>query len=573
MCRNTITLDTMDTFSLSETISSSPSAATPSAGSSAQPTYTTAGTIYKPSSSQPLQKPTRRGRFAKWSAGSIPSDLAFLPKSALVGLSLKAPAGRQVSALQQYTPLQQNYDRAVSPFGEQDHFLAQLSMETPRIRSGNAPKSLPAPMSEDAVQEKLGTDDEEPCSGSGSDADDEDDNDVKAALLMNMPVKSLQNLASYPNPNQKHAQKALQRGTRPRPTALGSSSRGSTTSTSPPALSPLNPPTGTSDATSYSSNLNQLGKHDLFVLRRAQRDAASKIEDTLGTKKGNPVPLVLTSTRASSTGSEVINSSNNLTTANGALLPLTAGPPGQRQYRPLTFEPTFKALAGISPPPASSPEEDEPQINVSQTLLQAGIEDLSITSDSFGTGVTGKAQSPSYPTAGAHDFDVLFQQFKLPPMIPYEDYRRLNGSMERLKVWDPYQSLSTARGWRDPSPEVRALYKTGTDRLTDEALADRNRKTEQWWYSGVNKVYNNTADTSLNWPKPPVPCGVGVIGDKRPQAPLSPSERVTVGEAIEIPVSEHSRSLLKMAMHALCETQRANNVAAESADTQTSCST
>jgi hypothetical protein len=49
-----------------------------------------------------------------------------------------------------------------------------------------------------------------------NDSSSDDENDIVNSALMNMTVKSLQNLASYPNPNQKNAQKALLRGTRPK---------------------------------------------------------------------------------------------------------------------------------------------------------------------------------------------------------------------------------------------------------------------------------------------------------------------------------------------------------------------
>jgi hypothetical protein len=93
-----------------------------------QTTYTTAGTIYNPSSSQRLQPPARRGRLLK--ATSEFDNLKFvnppLPRhqpDALHRLYMseslaqtQPPPDQQIS----YEPLQQNYDRAVSPVNGQD---------------------------------------------------------------------------------------------------------------------------------------------------------------------------------------------------------------------------------------------------------------------------------------------------------------------------------------------------------------------------------------------------------------------------------------------------------------------
>ena len=175
----------------------------PPRSASTQPTYTTAGTIYNPSSSQPLQPPTRRGRSAKWSTGQN-SDLCLFPKTLLAGFTMQATNGSLLATtLQQYTPLQQNYDRAVSPLSELDHAAHFEAIQTPRMRSGN----IPAPLSflfpdkddeRDVAKAKLAVD--EYANFSNDEDADEDDDDQGMEALMNMTVKSLNNLASYPQP-------------------------------------------------------------------------------------------------------------------------------------------------------------------------------------------------------------------------------------------------------------------------------------------------------------------------------------------------------------------------------------
>ncbi|KAG8415505.1 hypothetical protein J3458_009345 [Metarhizium acridum] len=519
----------MDAAPLSDTESTFSPAVVDSAvaSSSPQPTYTTAGTIYKPSSSQPLQPPTRRGRLPKWSDGGIHSKLALFPKSSLPGMSMKALGGRPNSALQQYTPLQQNNHRAVSPFSEPDHLVAKMPIETPRIRLGNTPKTLSAPtMSENCSQEKAAaTEDGEHCSLDGSD-DDSEDSDAKITLLMNMPVKSLYNLASYQNPSQKYAQRALQRGTKSRPLTLGSSSMGIQMRSEAPQTWAIK------------------DRQDIFGFRRVELDAASRVDDIWDARIGTPTPAFPNPPRINFTVSEVPNSVGNSSPANGTLLPLTAGPPGQRQYRPVAVESTFRpfASAGPSSLPTSNPADEDTLQIANRVLLEAGIEDVSL--DSLGSLFAENLNSTpsSYPTWDGGAGDTEPQGPILPTGPVYEDemqdqFRDITGPMERMKVWDPNERLIQTRSWRDPSPEVRALYKPGTDRLTEEALAARNNKVEKWWFSGVDNIHNRTRPKNrperipLPQSLPRADQDFGVIGDRRLRTPMRLSEKASVEDA------------------------------------------
>ncbi|OAQ68544.1 hypothetical protein VFPPC_04772 [Pochonia chlamydosporia 170] len=542
----------MDTPTTSDAASTASSAANSSVVASDQPTYTTAGTIYKPSSSQPLQPPTRRGRLPKWSACGIPSDLALFPKTVLAGLSLKGPISRPLSALRQYTPLQQNYDRAVSPFGEQDHLAAKMPIDTPQIRSGNTPKALSASLGEQDSQDKVATLYQDHHSVDESSDNDMDDWDKDC--FRRIPTQSWNNLASYPNPSQKRAQMRLKIGKGLRPPALDSAAMGTTAPTSPPAAALYNSPMVSSDAGGYSSNTDNYGKQDIFNLRRAQLDAAFKIEDPWVERNGTPAPALPNPVKLNSTGGESSKSSDKLVSASGVPLPLTAGPPGQRQYRPLAVEPTFKSLAnaGRSSPVMSNPEDEAALMIASQTLFQAGIEDVSI--DSLGSLLSVATLTSSSQAIPREDLGL--QPRMKPPTIPTAEQellynsRAMKGSIERNKRWDHNEKLIQSKSWRDSSPDVRALYKPGTDRLTDEALAARNKRTEELWHSGSRSILNHAEDATLRRRQPQQDRNIGVIGDKRPRAvPVKVSEKVSVEEAQRIDVSEHARSLLEMAIH------------------------
>ncbi|KAK4125055.1 hypothetical protein N657DRAFT_351041 [Parathielavia appendiculata] len=157
------------------------------------PKYTTAGTIYNPKAASSLQPPTRRPRARRYPQPiQAPSGGPFMPfpDALLSALPLEdqAPPSPPTTAsvLQQYAPLQQNYDRAVSPTTEGDiALLAEYEMSMPSIRSGN----LPSPTGYE---------------GNSSTSAEE-------TLTSRITVKGLTNLASYPNPMQKAAQNTLAR--------------------------------------------------------------------------------------------------------------------------------------------------------------------------------------------------------------------------------------------------------------------------------------------------------------------------------------------------------------------------
>lgn len=155
--------------------------------------YTTVGSIYNPSAA-PLQPPTRRGRPVKWP----PHNELTTTKSSLSGLSLahqaRSPSNTATTPnLLHYSPLQQNSERAVSPITGASDSLARMSF------TGSQSAQDPAD-----------------SHGNKELEDGEDDSGEAAEKLKGMSVKTLTNLASYPNPMQKQAQKFLSRA---RPTA------------------------------------------------------------------------------------------------------------------------------------------------------------------------------------------------------------------------------------------------------------------------------------------------------------------------------------------------------------------
>ncbi|CAP68160.1 uncharacterized protein PODANS_1_20250 [Podospora anserina S mat+] len=236
-----------------------------------QPTYTTVGSIYNPSAAAPIQAPTRRPRTRRFpqppeSPLGDPFDFTD-PLRAL--LKEKSPPSPPTTAavLKQYTPLQQNYDRALSPINEQEYLAMTMP---PQFRSENLPPPPPPPPPSPPP----------PPPTAPSVLDDEDGVASKDTLISSkMTVKSLTNLASYPNPMQKAAQKALARA-RPANILLSRSE----------IPSPL------------SSTTSDIG---------------------FGRDRSTVNPAGLPSTASS-----------------GPPRPLTAGPPGVRQFKRNGFDPT-----------------------------------------------------------------------------------------------------------------------------------------------------------------------------------------------------------------------------------------
>ncbi|POS78316.1 hypothetical protein DHEL01_v203277 [Diaporthe helianthi] len=292
-------------------MSTSSTTTVPPKGQSAQKTvYTTAGTVYNPTA-PPLQPPSRRGRASRWAPPS-PAELALLNKSVLASFPYKPYRSppTTASSLKHYTPLQQNSDRAAEPLMSTSASGRTLSESSSTLSLNSAPSQ--------GNTNILNT------NGRFLDdmrlTDDEKDEE-ELSRMSNLPVRTITNLASYPNPSQKLAQKALDRARETFKTAA------ETDRSSTPGLS-------------------QQGAH-----RRegpgARSTSASLDRDVPATSGWIMKYDHLSNTARSSV----------LSSGPGAPQPLTAGPPGQRQYKPSTLEATFRALQSDTQKPSSSTDE------------------------------------------------------------------------------------------------------------------------------------------------------------------------------------------------------------------------
>ncbi|KAL7938238.1 hypothetical protein V8C35DRAFT_291348, partial [Trichoderma chlorosporum] len=262
--------------------------------------------------------------------------------------SIKVPAAAAAAAIQQYSPLQQNYDRAVSP-------VVSLNQESAMSSQGLGPRNESFRARVDSPPHSLFDKGKGKTAATDNGYSSDDEADTVNSALKNMTVKSLQNLASYPNPNQKNAQKVLLRGTRPKASSSlgGGPSRLSTPCTYRNA-SPVEARISSSEEASigyasfpsdpsatYQSAQNRRVRSRLMA---SEAGASGTYHSALESQLSTP------STNSDNTDNNNL-ASMHLASGPGAPKPLTAGPPGQRQYRPSTFESTFKALTTRSAAP------------------------------------------------------------------------------------------------------------------------------------------------------------------------------------------------------------------------------
>ncbi|KAK7209679.1 hypothetical protein V2G26_016857 [Clonostachys chloroleuca] len=495
---------------------------------SKQPTYTTAGTIYNPNTSQPLQPPTRRGRSFKWAQNSA-TDL--FPKSVLNSLPLKTP-GCQVPMFQQYSPLQQNYDRAVSPLVEENSPLAKMpyQRQPPQVSNYNG------------TAQKRSEEDEENLGDENKKEDSDSDSEFGMDPLMGMTVKSLHNLASYPNPNQKRAQKALLRGIK-QPTG-GASDRVHSVVPSN-AVRPIGSPAK-----------KKISQRDLLGV--AQLDYRVQPTTLVDTEQ-EPVTLSEDEVSSGSLGTSSLTSREGYWTGaptfsarvlgTGAPRPLTAGPPGQRQYRPSTFESTWKALqtkSHLQKPDFGNSDVFGPTIMDSSSVENEGGASLSDVFTPLGDTRT-RSTSP-YAQHGTDnsnsDSRVLDNKS---PRTSSED--SVKDSMERecqQSEGSTAPSIFAVSTWRDNSPEIRMKFIPGTDRLTDEAIKSRNDDNDRYWYAGSDFLGKTASEAVIDLKVKKLECNLGAIGGGRPLRAQNHYSPIEIQEAIRIPPEEHSKPIMNM---------------------------
>ncbi|KAK1981418.1 hypothetical protein LZ30DRAFT_782056 [Colletotrichum cereale] len=508
-------------------------------------TYTTAGTIYNPSNSQPLQPPVRRGRTLKWPpVGAAASELSLFPKSVLAGLPLKSqnlaptPTSPLPHQIPKYSPLQQNYDRAISPVTDNsreslnDSDISSLppSRNPSYTMNSNQVSPVDGVMPTSTVDKRA----------DAESSDDEDDESTGENPLKNFTVKGLQNLASYPNPNQKRAQKTLLRA---RPGATPAPSTGNISRTATPSYGPqfFDTPDVVKDG-SDSPSLFHSAKIDPSAVLKLQVDQRP-IRDldpswrVNGTTPAPPPGLFPAHNVQRSIPHSTYKST--LATGPGAPRPLTAGPPGQRQYRTSTFDSVMKVLNG-------GPKNDmsyDGSVNDDVHHLANAVHH----STSLDALRLAGSETPDHLKSGLHsllcnstpDTDQLYQgpvdYGKLSEVDMKKILQYISLGTNADTIADDYKSryrqpeadipVTSGESWVADYPKTdRSRLAKGTWTIAEDELRRRAERINQLFYAGTSQLGKSLESVIKDAEFINFKRQVGVIGDRRPKAKLEKVE-------------------------------------------------
>ncbi|TLS22219.1 uncharacterized protein PpBr36_09811 [Pyricularia pennisetigena] len=472
-----------------------------------RPTYTTAGTLYNPGTAASIQAPIRRRRNNRWQPSHV-SELAGLPKSILANLPLNMNRTRSpattASSLKHYAPLQQNYDRAMTPPAKEDVYFESGDMDTATLSVHSS-----IPHDHDRLSQArlfaIHTADTSRAVSQSSNKEESEDSDCMVdaaadALAARLNFKSLTSLASYENPSQQIAKRALARGRssfkypdlllhgtantalqsqsfrqqeRPQSTGLSQSCSSATradrqyagSTSNPKALWPVN-------ESVLNQNLSQLS------LSRGPKALVSAIDTAYPSA---------------------------LSTGPGAPLPLTAGPPGLRQYRPSSFEANAPAASTVSKPPSRIHETENglrkrnksPLLTLREAHeqdLNSGpyIDDSSLQDQLDSEPPITDRLEPANSDSGLPD---LLARTSLTSSLVYE-----TESPDKINQYYPDQlppdytpSKKSDLQTSDWEAECVARRRV-PGRRTAEQLARHQKRVDESWYAGISRIHQTMDD-------------------------------------------------------------------------------
>lgn len=591
---------------------------------SSRVTYTTAGTRYNPSSSQPLQPPARRGRM-RWNLQPAASSLELFPRNFVESVQLGSGLGRN-QTVQDYAPLQQNNDRAMSPAdeaeqannttppvgtpaastsamssktildsvpsfvtqedeqstdAEDDHqpvaapdssrsFATQSLMPSAAVSDLNQPMEVPEIRQPVAAQDISQTV-EKAASYLGSDESDTDtdtDDDTDVGVLANMPIKSLQSLASYDNPSRKKAQRVLacrppplsrydtaNMTKAPSPPSLGASRwverrRGRSLSPASPAgkevmyrgavvesarfvlpesrrtPNPIFPPhrnerlgqgssTLRSAAISFepaTSRPSNAGPPRACVAELSQR---SNERPSQPPGLGARIPQLPSAgpPQSSNTGlSQLSNDGLSQYLKAGPPQPLRAGPPGQRQHRQpvISFASRDRGLPIEDPRAHGKPAFDN---FLAFMQVPLGRNAGSVSVEEAGPCKSSRATDPISTNVGGDVFST----------------GRLQNA-EKQTIDSPLNTENQIRSspWNDYAPYRRPFQCSKPRyplRATEDEIRVRNERINNLWYAGTEILYEPADKTAWRTSK------YGAVGDGRPVKGKGQKEQTAGGQS------------------------------------------
>ncbi|KAH7304895.1 hypothetical protein B0I35DRAFT_484091 [Stachybotrys elegans] len=342
--------------STSSPLSGNPEPSTAPSSATRQPTYTTAGTIYDPSSAAPLQPPARRGRALRGTMATSQADTIYQPKPVFETMPpLGRNAANRANLRHQYTPLQQNYDRASGPSRESGMVFLRSDMPARLSNAVNGKITEPTSPLPSQLDEH-GQDDREYNHVRSKDQY-RDDEDMASKPLQGLPINSLHNLASYPNPHRDNARRVILAASSDVSEQMRNSTQsGSWGHATPRGITALdrdasyfeNTSTSTATFLPYGTSATGQGPVSSSAGDRLLSSATSPGLSPYTTGTG-PVQYRDNKTSAAE---------GSLSLGLGAPKPLTAGPPGARQYRRPVLETTVQSVRPNSDTEAVDDLED-----------------------------------------------------------------------------------------------------------------------------------------------------------------------------------------------------------------------
>ncbi|CAJ2503940.1 Uu.00g113340.m01.CDS01 [Anthostomella pinea] len=480
--------------------------------SRSQPQYTTVGSIYR-SQPQPLQPPTRRGRTVK---------------------SLYPYKNESPSAVHQYSPLQQNFDRAVSPNAHRPNSLSATTSfsddQTGLIQSfGLHTSNMLSAHSVEAAADADGLSDKHDGANMPADGEEDSDNDVNLKQMGGMNIKSVTNLASYPNPMQKTAQKVLSMHRfQPAPVnALGSPSQLATYRFQQAAEPPK-------EQRALQGILRGARSDPVAMRGLLQSDSIDEYGDPRRSTRPQPEAIPWANFYRDPTYGTV------LSTGPGAPAPLTAGPPGTRNYKPTALESaishsTFRNSLQVPELETKGPMENPYMagLRLQDTALAAARQ----------PSPTAKSES-TLPMQGALDADKTHP--KLHDTLTREQAKRFYPKgmppdfNDNTKPLDPNWQLDYPvedKFWIQQRPEVWAA---------------RQAKIERDFYSGNDMINKSFSLAVSERNRRDVARALGSTYEEPEKSQGKVVNRhMTIEDAMAMPTCEHAAPLLSMAFQTL----------------------
>ena len=505
--------------------------------------YTTVGSLYNPQASQPLQAPTRRGRNIKWP----PTLLSDPPRPALTKAMLSSlpyitnhhltqSPPNDLHNLLHYSPLRQNFDRAVSPpsNGPVSALPVGQTRDTPSFAATTIPNILgdssPGTIAT-AGFGKAGDTISRADEREEGEKDEESLGDDEALRRMN--VRALRNLASYDNPMQRRAQKILS-GVKPLPSA--------------------NPRVQARPSPSYYEPTEPMDEQRGHVLsgRNTRSDPVAMTNILQQERTGGTQPLKFPPGLgyphqgiAGFSGLQITREESPasiLSRGPGAPQPLTAGPPGQRHYRASALE---SVMHGVQSSMRKNVEiEDQGLIpNPYNGQVLHGQTPITVDKES---GLSFDTDTPSFTQdmlAFGNSKETTKPRYVVDTMCA-----------EDVQVWYP-EGLPAGFGrattivpkhWADDYP----LDSTHEQRRKSN-LKSHDARTREHFYSGTYMFNKTIAEASEERTRRimhrtiGVGSEVGVIGGERRQS--QSNAKIKVEDACRIPRHEHAEPLLSMA--------------------------